>query len=130
MKARPLRRTNTRSRIIQAAADLFHLKGVAATSPDQVIEASATGKGQFYHYFDSKRDLVHQVLETHLEAIETGTAPVRYDIETWTDLERWFLGNLALQKRYGMTRGCPFGTIGSGVTDADELIRLDLCRIF
>src|SRR5262249_15419144 len=54
----------------------------------------------------------------------------RYDIESWSDLERWFFGNLALQKRYSMTRGCPFGTIGSGITDADELIRLDLCRIF
>jgi len=33
--------------MIRAAADLFHKQGVRATSPDQIIEASATGKGQF-----------------------------------------------------------------------------------
>jgi TetR/AcrR family transcriptional regulator, transcriptional repressor for nem operon len=29
-----------------------------------------------------------------------------------------------------MTRGCPFGTGGNGVTDKDELIRQDLSHIF
>ena len=120
----------TRCRIIETAFDLFHLKGVAATSPDEIITASRTGKGQFYYYFKSKRDLVHQVLETCLDAIETGRAPVKHDIETWAGLERWFLDHLELQKQYDMRRSCPFGTIGNGVTDSDELIRLDLCRIF
>jgi AcrR family transcriptional regulator len=130
MKAGSQRGAKTRTRIIEAAADLFHLQGVAATSPDEVIEASRTGKGQFYYYFANKQDLVHQVLEAHLAAIEAGTAPVRYDIDSWADIEGWFLGQLELQRRYRMTRGCPFGTIGNGVTAADELIRLDLCRIF
>ena len=29
-----------------------------------------------------------------------------------------------------MTRGCPFGTIGNGVTGKDELVRQDLNLIF
>jgi hypothetical protein len=29
-----------------------------------------------------------------------------------------------------MTRGCPFGTVGNGVTDKDELIRQDLSHLF
>ena len=65
---------DTRLRIIASAADLFHKQGVHATSPDDVIEASDTGKGQFYHYFKSKEGLVHAVLQTHLEAIRTGSA--------------------------------------------------------
>ena len=64
------------------------------------------------------------------DAIETGRAPVKHDIETWAGLERWFLDHLEVQKQYDMRRSCPFGTIGNGVTDSDELIRLDLCRIF
>src|SRR5262249_9691205 len=62
--------------------------------------------------------------------IESGTAPVRYDIASWDDLERWFLDQVELQKKFEMTRSCPFGTIGNGLTGQDELIRLDLCRIF
>lgn len=121
---------DAKRRITQAAADLFHRQGVRATSPDEIIEASATGKGQFYHYFRSKDRLVHEVLQAHLEAIKTGTAPVNYEIASWEDLELWFIGNLDLQKRFAMTRGCPFGTIGNELTVDDELVRQDLGLIF
>jgi TetR/AcrR family transcriptional regulator, transcriptional repressor for nem operon len=130
MNARSTRGAETRLRIIRAAADLFHQQGVGATSPDQVIEASGTGKGQFYHYFKSKEGLVHEVLQTHLEDIAKGTAPLSYEINSWEDLERWFFSNVELQKRYHMRRGCPFGTIGNEVTENDELIRQDLSLIF
>ena len=130
MKAVSSRGAKTKQRLIETASDLFHMKGVASTSPDEIIEISGTGKGQFYYYFENKNDLVHQVLEAHLSMIESGTAPVRYDIGSWEDLERWFLDQVELQKKFQMTRGCPFGTIGNGLTGQDELIRLDLCRIF
>jgi TetR/AcrR family transcriptional repressor of nem operon len=130
MNARSTRGAETRLRIIRTAADLFHKQGVGATSPDQVIEASGTGKGQFYHYFKSKERLVHEVLQTYLEDIAKGTAPLSYEINSWEDLERWFFSNVELQKRYRMTRGCPFGTIGNEVTENDELIRQDLSLIF
>jgi TetR/AcrR family transcriptional regulator, transcriptional repressor for nem operon len=130
MNTRFTRGAATRARIIRVAADLFHKQGVGATSPDQVIEASETGKGQFYHYFKSKEGLVHEVLQTYLDDIAKGTAPLSYEIDSWEDLERWFSSNIELQKRFRMTRGCPFGTIGNEVTENDELIRQDLSLIF
>ncbi len=130
MPVRSSKGADTRLRIIQAAADLFHKQGVRATSPDEVIEASDTGKGQFYHYFKNKEGLVHEVLQAHLDAIRTGTAPLKYEIESWEDLERWFAAHVELQKHFRMTRGCPFGTIGNEVTENDELIRQDLSLIF
>src|SRR5262249_26227643 len=89
-----------------------------------------TGKGQFYHYFRNKENLVHEVLQTYLEAIRNGDGPLDYTITTWADLEQWFSTQIALQKRFRMTRGCPFGTIGNEVTENDELIRQDLSLIF
>lgn len=130
MKRRSAQGSETRLRIIETAADLFHKQGVRATSPDEVIEASNTGKGQFYYYFKNKEGLVHEVLHAHLEAIRNGTAPVKYEIESWEDLERWFVTNAELQKQFRMTRGCPFGVIGNEVTENDELIRQDLSLIF
>src|SRR5438128_12486643 len=100
----------TRRQILAAAADLFHKQGVRATSPDQIIEASGTGKGQFYHYFKNKEGLVHEVLQSHLEAIRNGTAPLNYEIGSWQDLEKWFRAQIELQRSFQMTRGCPFGT--------------------
>ncbi len=130
MKARFVRGAETRLRIIEVAADLFHKQGVRATSPDEIIEASSTGKGQFYHYFKSKEGLVHEVLQSHLEAIKTGAAPVNYEINSWQDLEQWFQAHIELQKRFDMTRGCPFGTVGNELTENDGLIRQDLNLLF
>jgi TetR/AcrR family transcriptional regulator, transcriptional repressor for nem operon len=130
MKARWVRGGEARLRILRVAADLFHKQGVRATSPDEIMEASRTGKGQFYHYFKSKAGLIHQVLLTHLEEIRTGSAPLDYEINSWQDLERWFLAQIELQKGFNMTRGCPFGTVGNEVTENDELIRQDLSLIF
>jgi AcrR family transcriptional regulator len=130
MKTRFARGAETRLRIIRTAADLFHKQGVRATSPDEIIEASRTGKGQFYHYFESKEGLIHEVLQVLLEAIKNGNSPVQYEINSWKDLESWFDAQIELQKSYGMTRGCPFGTIGNEVTENDELIRQDLGLIF
>jgi len=129
-KGRLARGARTRQRIIRTAIDLFHQKGARSTSPDEIIEASRTGKGQFYYYFGSKEGLVHAVLSAYLDDISAGTSPIDYEVTSWDELERWFLSHLALQQRYEMTRGCPFGTLANEVTANDERIREDLQRIF
>jgi len=130
MKTRFARGAETRLRIIRTAADLFHKQGVRATSPDEIIAASRTGKGQFYHYFKSKEGLIHEVLQTYLQEIKTRRAPLSYEIASWRDLEQWFRAQAELQKSFQMTRGCPFGTVGNEVTENDELTRQDLSLIF
>ena len=130
MKRKFVRGAETRLRIIHTAADLFHKQGARATSPDEIIEASRTGKGQFYHYFKSKEGLIHEVLQNYLDEIKKGASRVNYEINGWKDLEKWFSAQVELQKNYEMTRGCPFGTLGNEVTENDELVRQDLSLIF
>lgn len=120
----------TKLRIIRTAADLFHKQGLRATSPDEIIEASQTGKGQFYYYFKSKDGLVHEVLMWHLEAIRDGSSPINYNVNSLQDLEEWFHSHIELQKTFGMMRGCPFGTAANEVTEGEELARQDLKLIF
>ena len=130
MRGESERGAATRQRILRTAADLFHKQGVGATSPDEILEASRAGKGQFYHYFGSKEGLVHQVVLGYIEAGESGGGPVNYEVRSWDDLERWFVAHIELQKHFRMLRGCPFGTIGHGVNEKDELIRQDLSHLF
>jgi TetR/AcrR family transcriptional regulator, transcriptional repressor for nem operon len=130
MRGESERGAATRLRILRTAADLFHKQGVGATSPDEILEASRAGKGQFYHYFGSKEGLVHGVLLGYIEAVESGGGPVNYEVRSWDDLERWFVAHIELQKHFRMLRGCPFGTIGHGVSEKDELIRQDLSHLF
>jgi TetR/AcrR family transcriptional regulator, transcriptional repressor for nem operon len=130
MRARSVNGAATRLRIIRIASELFHKQGIRATSPDRIIEASATGKGQFYHYFKSKEGLVHEVLKSHLEILRASTGFVNPDIATWEDVEKFYRSFMDLQKKFNMRRGCPIGTIASEVTEHDELIRHDVLLIF
>lgn len=48
---------NTKSLIVSAAWKLFYEQGYENTTIDDIVEASGTSKGSFYHYFDSKDSL-------------------------------------------------------------------------
>src|SRR5262245_31915446 len=52
-----------RDAITAAAARLMHERGIAATTLDDVLTASGTGKSQLYHYFGDKDGLTAAVLE-------------------------------------------------------------------
>jgi AcrR family transcriptional regulator len=119
----------SRQRMIDAALDLFHQKGVNATSVDQVLARSATGKSQFSHYFKTKDGLVHAVLQHLHEVIRSGAVPTGYDVRSWRDLERWFQNYIDYQRSVGCERSCPIGTIGADVGNDQQLLRQDL-RLF
>ena len=51
----------TKSRIVEAAWKLFYQYGYENTTIDDIAEASQTSKGTFYHYFDSKDDLLGSI---------------------------------------------------------------------
>ncbi len=49
---------NTKGRIIKAAWRLFYEQGYDNTTVDEIIAASQTSKGSFYHYFSGKDALL------------------------------------------------------------------------
>ncbi len=48
----------TKSKIVSAAWKLFYEQGYEDTTVDEIIAASKTSKGSFYHYFKSKDELL------------------------------------------------------------------------
>ena len=54
----PKKRSSTKSRIIKAAWNLFYKHGYEQTTVDEIISASKTSKGTFYHYFKGKDALL------------------------------------------------------------------------
>lgn len=50
--------SKTKSRIVSAAWQLFYKYGYENTTIDDIVEASHTSKGSFYHYFESKEALL------------------------------------------------------------------------
>lgn len=60
--------SGTRTRILDAAERLVERNGFAATSVDQILAASGSSKGAFFHHFDSKRTLAAALVERYVDA--------------------------------------------------------------
>jgi TetR/AcrR family transcriptional repressor of nem operon len=123
-------KANVRQKIIETGIDLFHKQGITATSVDEILEASGAGKGQFYHYFKSKDGLVHQVLVALYNGLKAEQTPSAMRIETWDELENWFRTLINFQRSIHYERGCPVGTMGSDLSNSQELLRQDVKLIF
>ena len=71
---------NTRRKIIDAAWQLFYRQGYDDTTVEEIIEASGTSRGSFYHYFPGKdallstlSDVFDQKYEALMETMDPNT---------------------------------------------------------
>lgn len=94
----------TRAAIVDAAAQMMYQKGVAATSLDDILAASSTGKSQLYHYFKDRSDLVKAVVERQTELV-LAAQPTLSQIDSMEGIERWAQAILANHE----VPGGPFG---------------------
>ena len=120
----------TRARIVEAAAELIHRQGVAATSVDQVLERSGAGKGQFYHYFGAKEDLVQAVLAYQMERDWISFGPFLERLDSWDGIREWFGAVVRQQELTHFAGGCPVGAMAGEVAGTSEPLRADLTAAF
>ncbi len=64
--------TPTRDRLLQAAMDVFAAKGYHGANVDDIVAASQTSKGAFYHYFPSKQGIFLTLMDVLGELVEVG----------------------------------------------------------
>ena len=57
----PSKRQSTKARIVKAAWNLFYKNGYEQTTVEEIIAASKTSKGTFYHYFKGKEALLNSL---------------------------------------------------------------------
>ncbi len=129
MNSRKQRPSDTRSQIVRAAGDLFHRQGVEATTADEVIETAGISKTEFRQHFKGKWELVGAVLRYYFEGLAGGMGPLRYELDSWDDLDQCLASHLEFQKKFKMTRGCPVGMLGNELKEWDELTRQSLSHI-
>lgn len=74
------RRTQTRERLVDAAARVFAEKGVLGASVEEICEAAGFTRGAFYSNFESKEELCLALLQhqadAHLLAAREAVAPL------------------------------------------------------
>lgn len=120
----------TRARILQAAADLMHVKGVGVTTLDDVRAASGTSKSQLYRYFPDKDALVREVIDLQASQLLERQRQQLQRLNSIRGLERW---RDALVQRNALRNGaygCPLGSLASEVADQNDDQRTALAEHF
>ncbi|WP_431805657.1 TetR/AcrR family transcriptional regulator [Microbacterium paraoxydans] len=98
--------TNSRDALLRAAQELYAENGVAATTPNQVLQQSGIGQGSLYHHFPSKHDLaVAAVARTVEEALASSAAVVQGDAGPRARLAAY------LERPRNATAGCRIGRL-------------------
>lgn len=119
----------TRKAILECAFELFHERGIHATSVDDILKKSGAGKSQFYHYFKNKQDIIHELLQFAYQMIKGGQTHIQ-PIHTWDDFRGWLDASIKKQEEHGCNRACPIGQIICQLSDDDALLRQDIKLVF
>ena len=129
--SRPLtaRGAVTRSRIVNAAADLIYARGVDRTSLDDVMAESGVSKSQLYHYFADKDALVLEVITLQTERILNAQQPHLGALDSLKALRMWRDALIELNERTH-AGGCPLGSLASELANDSAAARKRLAASF
>jgi len=119
----------TRNRVLDAAAALVFEHGVAGTSLDDVRAAANVSKGQLYHYFADKEDLVHAVIDRTVQQV-LDAQPRLIDLSSWAAIAAWFDDLVQLQIDRDAIGGCPIGSLAGELAETDDQARKELAAGF
>lgn len=120
----------TRGRIVAAAAELMHERGVAGTSIDDVKVTAGVSSSQLYHYFADKHALVRAVIAHQTDAVLDAQRPLLARLDSLEALRAWRDHVVGLQRGRHCQGGCPIGSLAIELADADPEARADLAAGF
>ena len=106
----------SRERIVQSAAELFAERGVAGTSLDDVLAAAGAGKGQLYHYFADRDELVEAAVAHRCQDVLGPLTIALGAVASLAELEQVLAVFVAEYEETGL-RGCPIGSLASEVAE-------------
>lgn len=109
----------TRQRIVQAAADLMFVQGVAGTTLEHVRDVAGVSSSQIYHYFADKDQLVLAVIDFQNDAVVAEQENAFARLDSVAALRRWRDQVIAHQRRMDCQGGCPIAALGSQLGELD-----------
>src|SRR5947208_2672552 len=116
---------DTRQRIVEAAMELFWLKGFGSTSIADILSRSQVNSGSLYYFFPGKQDVLIAVLEAYRD----GIGPMLLE-PAWSVVDDPIERVFALLGSYrralvetDCTYGCPIGSLALELHEPDPPVR-------
>lgn len=121
---------STRQRIVEAADRLFYERGFEHTSFSNIARAVEISRGNFYHHFKTKDEILEAVIEERLartgqmlESWERGGEDPAARIRSFIHI---LIANRADIRRFG----CPVGTLTSELAKLDHVAQPGASEVF
>jgi AcrR family transcriptional regulator len=113
----------TRTRIVEAAADLMYVRGVNATTLDDVRIASGTSKSQLYRHFVDKEALVRAVVALRAQQVLDRERGYLARFRSFSALKRWRDALVERNALQSGAYGCVLGSLASELSAQDDEVR-------
>lgn len=120
----------TRERIVEAADQLFYQHGFEKTSFADISEKVNISRGNFYHHFRTKDDILSAVIEKRLQ--KTQMMLDQWQLNGVTPKERIqsFIKVLIMNRAKIKKYGCPVGSLCSELAKLNHASQDDANRLF
>lgn len=128
--------TDTRTRILATAREMFHSRSYADVGIQEICEGARVQKGSFYHFFPSKHDLAMAVIDDMAGDWAHGFVAEAFD-QSLPPLERLdylidaaYYWQKAAKDIEGRMPGCLFGNLALEMSTRDDVMRAKLNAVF
>jgi AcrR family transcriptional regulator len=120
-----------RSRILDAAASLFHRNGYAETSMQDVIRAARVTGGALHHHYPTKKALGLAVIRERIARTveQVWIAPIEEGEDTLDGVRRAFAGILDGLDDAPIA-GCPLNNLALELASAEPEFRAEIQAVF
>ncbi len=115
----------TRDRLVEAARQLFLVKGYEATGIAQILRETGINSGSLYYFFKTKEALLVAVLDRYVELLDPMVIEPAF-ATTDDPIERIFLVMEGYRQMLVMTecrQGCPIGNLALEMSEKSDAVR-------
>lgn len=120
----------TRAQIIKAADELFYRQGYGHTSFADIAAAVKISRGNFYHHFQTKDQLLDAVINTRLGNTQHMLDEWERLGKTPSDRIKRFMNLMILNRNKIMLYGCPVGTLCTELVKTDNSAQSSASQLF
>lgn len=113
---------NNRTRIVEAADQLFYKRGYNQTSFSDIAEMTGIPRGNFYYYFKTKDDILAAVVDTRVRQYQAALLQCECTSDDPRERLLAFTDMLANNEKTIIEAGCPIGSLCTELAkDTDTL---------
>ena len=126
---------DSRSRIINTAAELFYLQGFESVGLQKICAQANVSKSSFYHFFASKDEVAVAVVEAHWSSAQQKFGQLLASPLSPLQKIQTIFGNMfneaeSICSEQGSIYGCPFGNLASELANSNPDLRELVQRVF